>query len=46
MPDLEADLFNLVMSEKAQPLLDAVKKHIDENVVPITDEFFALDRIH
>ncbi|MFT7652629.1 MAG: acyl-CoA dehydrogenase, partial [Candidatus Azotimanducaceae bacterium] len=33
------DLFDLTMSEKAQPLLDAVKKHIQDNVVPITDEF-------
>ena len=43
MPDLEADLFNLAMSEKAQPLMDAVLKHVDENVAPITEEFFALD---
>ena len=32
MPDLEADLFNLAMSEQAQPLMDAVQKHIAENV--------------
>ena len=43
MPDLEADLFNLTMSNEAQPLLDAVKKHISENVDPITAEFNALD---
>jgi acyl-CoA dehydrogenase len=43
MPDLEADLFNLAMSEQAQPLMDAVKKHITDNVEPITEEFFALD---
>jgi acyl-CoA dehydrogenase len=43
MPDLESDLFNLVMSEKAQPLLDAVTKHIEDNVAPITEEFFALE---
>ncbi len=36
------DLFNLTMSEKAGPLLDAVKKHIKENVEPITEEFEAL----
>ena len=30
------------MSEGAQPLLDAVKKHIDENVEPITEEFYRL----
>ena len=43
MPDLEADLFNLAMSEQAQPLMDAVKKHITDNVEPITEEFIALD---
>ncbi|XOV82488.1 MAG: acyl-CoA dehydrogenase family protein [bacterium] len=36
------DLFHLTMSEEAQPLLDAVKKHIKENVEPITEEFYAL----
>ncbi len=36
------DLFDLTMSEEAQPLLDAVKKHIKENVDPITEEFYAL----
>ena len=36
------DLFDLTMSAQAQPLLDAVKKHIKENVDPITEEFFAL----
>ncbi|MDA0788772.1 MAG: acyl-CoA dehydrogenase family protein [Proteobacteria bacterium] len=43
MPDLDADLFNLAMSERAQPLMDAVTKHIAENVEPITEEFFALN---
>ncbi len=43
MPDLDADLFNLAMSEQAQPLMDAVKKHISENVEPIVDEFYALN---
>ncbi len=33
---------NLEMSEKARPLLDAVIKHIQENVEPITKEFFEL----
>ena len=42
MSDLEADLFNLAMSEEAQPLMAAVQKHIEDNVVPITEEFFAL----
>ncbi|MGA0840531.1 MAG: acyl-CoA dehydrogenase family protein [Pseudomonadales bacterium] len=31
------------MSEEAIPLLEAVKKHIAENVQPITEEFYALD---
>jgi acyl-CoA dehydrogenase len=44
MPDLNTDLFQLAMSEKAEPLMDAVKKHIAENVEPITEEFFALDK--
>jgi acyl-CoA dehydrogenase len=43
-PDLEADLFNLAMSAEAQPLMDAVKKHIEDHVAPITEEFFALDK--
>lgn len=43
MADLSADLFNLAMSEKAQPLMDAVQKHIKENVEPITEEFFGLN---
>ncbi len=41
-PDLDPDLNNLAMSKEAQPLFDAVKKHIEENVAPITDEFFRL----
>jgi len=44
MPDIKDDLFTLAMSEKAQPLMDAVKKHIKENVEPITEEFYALDK--
>ncbi len=44
MPDLESDLFTLAMSEKAQPLMDAVIKHIKDNVDPITEEFYDLDR--
>ncbi|MEQ8746315.1 acyl-CoA dehydrogenase family protein [Pyruvatibacter sp.] len=31
------------MSEKARPLMDAVKRHIEQNVVPISEEFKALD---
>ena len=36
------DLFDLTMSEEAQPLLAAVKQHIKQNVEPITEEFFTL----
>ncbi len=43
MPDIENDLNNLVMAEEAQPLFDRVKKHIDENVEPIVEEFYALN---
>lgn len=43
MSDLQADLFNLAMSEEAQPLMDAVLKHIQDNVIPITEEF---ERLH
>lgn len=39
-----ADLFQLAMSEEARPLMDAVKNHITQNVDPITEEFFALDK--
>ncbi len=44
MSDLEADLFQLAMSKEAQPLMDAVKKHIQENVAPIQQEFTALHK--
>jgi acyl-CoA dehydrogenase len=40
--DLKPELFNLAMSEQAQPLMDAVKKHIRENVDPINEEFHLL----
>ena len=39
---LSADLYDLTLSAEAEPLLAAVKKHITENVEPITEEFFAL----
>ncbi|MGE0621162.1 MAG: acyl-CoA dehydrogenase family protein [Pseudomonadales bacterium] len=42
--DYTSDLNNLAMSEQAVPLLEAVKKHIRENVEPIQEEFYALDR--
>ena len=41
-PDLEAELNNLAMSKESQPLFDAVKAHIEENVAPITEEFYRL----
>ncbi len=41
-PDLEAELNNLAMSKDSQPLFDAVMKHIEENVAPITEEFHRL----
>ncbi|USG61587.1 acyl-CoA dehydrogenase family protein [Sneathiella marina] len=44
MSESDQELFNLAMSEDAQPLMYAVKKHITENVDPITDEFFELDK--
>ncbi len=41
-PDAEAELNNLAMSKSARPLMEAVKRHIAENVEPITEEFFRL----
>src|SRR5690349_15460430 len=42
-PDLNnPELNNLAMSKEAQPLFDAVMKHIEENVAPISDKFFKL----
>lgn len=41
-PDLDAELNNLAMSKASQPLFDAVKKHIAENVEPMAEEFFRL----
>ncbi|WP_373086552.1 acyl-CoA dehydrogenase family protein [Sneathiella sp.] len=43
MSGTDQELFNLAMSEEARPLLYALRKHIDENVVPITEEFYALN---
>lgn len=43
MPDNSENLFDLAMSEKAQPLLFAVKKHIEENVDPIVEEFYSYE---
>ena len=41
-PDLDAELNKLAMSEAAQPLFEAVKKHIRDNVEPIAAEFHRL----
>ncbi|HEY2047781.1 MAG TPA: acyl-CoA dehydrogenase family protein [Caulobacteraceae bacterium] len=40
--DLEAELNNLGMSKEARPLFEAVKRHIAENVAPISEEFHRL----
>ncbi|MEJ6516123.1 MAG: acyl-CoA dehydrogenase family protein [Pseudomonadales bacterium] len=42
------DLFDLTMSDKARPLLDAVKDHIQRNVIPIVEEYdrFGEEREH
>jgi len=37
------DLFDLTMNKEVEPLLDAVKKHIQDNVAPISEEFYALE---
>jgi acyl-CoA dehydrogenase len=40
--EVDDELNNLAMSKAAQPLFDAVKKHIKENVEPIDEEFHRL----
>ena len=40
--NLNPDLFQLAMSDEAQPLMDLVKKHCVENVAPIQEEFYGL----
>ena len=42
MEDLGGDAYNLGMSEKARPLLDAVKRFIAQEVEPITQEYYQL----
>ena len=42
MHDVNHELFNLTMSAESQPLMDAVKRHIAENVEPIRKEYDAL----
>ena len=43
MSELQSELFDLAMSKESQPLMDAVLDHIERNVDPITEEFFALN---
>jgi acyl-CoA dehydrogenase len=43
MSNFHPELFDLRMSDEALPLLEAVKRHIAENVEPISEEFFALN---
>ncbi len=40
--DLGGEMYNLAMSEKARPLLEAVKKFMAEEIDPITEEFYRL----
>ena len=42
MTTINQELFQLAMSEQAQPLMDLVKKHCEENVAPIQQEFYDL----
>ena len=44
MKKFNPELFSLAMSDDAKPLLEAVKRHISENVDPITEEFYALNK--
>ena len=39
----QPELFQLAMSPESQPLMDAVKRHIKDNVEPITEEFYRLN---
>ena len=41
MTELNTELFDLTMSEKAKPLFERVKKHLQENVAPWQEEFEA-----
>lgn len=38
----DAELNNLAMSEESRPLLDALAKHIRDNVDPITEEYYRM----
>ena len=40
--NMNPQLFKLSMSEGALPLMDLVKKHCEENVSPIQEEYYSL----
>ena len=40
--NMNPQLFELSMSEEALPLMDLVKKHCEENVSPIQEEYYSL----
>ena len=42
MTTINPELFQLAMSKETQPLMDLVKKHCEENVAPIQEEFYDL----
>ena len=42
MTTINQELFQLAMSEEARPLMDLVKKHCEENIAPIQQEFYDL----
>ena len=44
MSNLNNELFQLAMSPDAHALMDLVKKHCEENVAPIQQEFFDLHK--
>jgi acyl-CoA dehydrogenase len=44
MAETSTDLFDLTMSDQVQPLFHKVKQHVADNVDPVTEEFFALDK--
>ena len=41
--DFGGDLYNLAISQKARPLLEAVRRFLDDEVRPMEEKFFALD---
>ena len=38
------ELYNLSISDQAQVLLEAVRDHVKNNIDPVTDEFYALNK--